>query len=80
MHKLFNQCQPDQEFVQLNFQLNQNPRITHANFFLRQNFDSGKNMILNRFTHLNGKIDKAWLELSLNTFKIKCKKLFLTNN
>ena len=73
MHKLFTQCQPEPELVQLNFQLNQNPRITHANYFVRQNYDAGKNMLL------NGKIKKSWLELSLNTFKIKCKALFLTN-
>ena len=37
MHKLFNSCQPDQEFLYMNFQFNQNPRVQHANFFNRQN-------------------------------------------
>ena len=64
----------------MNFQLNQNPRINHANYFLRQNYDSGKNKLLNRFVHLNGKIEKSWLDLSLNLFKIKCKQLFLQSN
>ena len=80
MYKLFNNCQPETEFIQLNFQLNQNQRITNANFFKRQNYDSGKNILLNRFTHLNDKIKKSWLDLSLDTFKIKCKQLFLQSN
>ena len=80
MYKLFNTCQPELEFVNLNFQLNQNPRIKHANFFTRQNYDTGKNIMLNRLSHLNDKILKSWLDLSLDTFKVKCKELFLTNH
>ena len=79
MFKLFNNCQPENEFVQMNFQYNQNQRIKHSNFFIRQNYDSGKNILLNRLAHLNDKIEKSWLDQSLNTFKIKCKQLFLLN-
>ena len=77
MYKLFNHCQPETEFIQMNFQLNQNQRLTHANFFIRQNYESGKNILLNRLAHLNGKIENSWFELSLNSFKVKCKQLFL---
>ena len=77
MHRLFNQCQPESEFINLNFQLNQNPRIRYANFFIRQNYNIGKNILLNRLAHINDKIEKSWLDQSLNTFKIKCKRLFL---
>ena len=77
MFKLFKQCQPETEFVQINFQLNQNQRLNHANFFKRQNYEARKNILLNRLAHLNGKIEKSWLELSLNSFKIKCKQMFL---
>ena len=77
MYKLFNTCQPEQEFLQLNFQLNQNPRIQTLNFFTRQKYDVGKNILLNRFSHLNNKINISWLELSLDSFKVKCKALFL---
>ena len=47
---------------------------------VRQNYESGKNILLNRFAHLNDKIEKSWLEQSMNTFKIKCKQLFLQTN
>ena len=80
MHQLFNSCQPDLEFMHLNFQLNQNPRLQKANFFNRQNYEAGTNILLNRLSHLNNKIEKSWLVLSLNAFKIKCKSLFLSHN
>ena len=80
MYKLFNHCQPETEFVQLNFQLNQNQRLNHANFFSRQRYESGNNILLNRLSHLNGKIEKSWLAQSIDTFTVKCKKLFLENN
>ena len=37
----------------------------------------GKNLIVNRFKSLNNKIDYDWFNESLNSFKIKCKKLLL---
>ena len=77
LYKLFKTCQPEEEFVYLNFQLNQNTRILHLNFFDRHKYEAGKNTLLNRLSHLNHKIEKQWLDLSLNTFKVKCKKLFL---
>ena len=80
MYKLFNHCQPETEFLQMNFQYNQNPRIQHANFFARQKYDTGKNYLLNRLAHLNNKIEKNWLDQSLDTFKIKCKRIFLQIN
>ena len=77
MYKLFKTCQPEEEFINLNFQLNQNTRMQHINFFDRHKYESGKNTLLNRLSHLNNKIKKQWLNDSLNTFKVKCKRLFL---
>ena len=39
----------------------------------------GKNILANRMMVLNKLIDLDWLNLSLNTFKLKVKELFLTN-
>ena len=80
MYKLFNNCQSETEFVHMNLQLNQNPRLNYANFFARQNFNSGKNILLNRLANLKDKIEKSWLDQSMNTYKIKCKQLFLQSN
>ena len=70
----------EDEFVQLNFQLVDKERISKINFIKRQNYDVGKNILLNRMHVLNNKIDENWLDLSLNSFKLKCKDLYLKNN
>ena len=49
---------------------------TNWTFFKRQNYDVGKNILLNRMHSLNNMIDKSWLNLSLDSFKVKCKNLF----
>ena len=64
----------EDEFVQ------DNERVSKINFIKRQNYDAGKNILLNRMHLLNNKIDKNWLDLSLNSIKLKCKDLFMKNN
>ena len=49
------------------------------NIIKQQNYDVGKIIILNRMHVLNNKIDKSWLNLSLNSYKVKFKELFLKN-
>ena len=44
-----------------------------------QRHNVGKNILLNRFHDLNNLIFKQWMNLSLETYKIKCKALFLQN-
>ena len=46
-------------------------------FITRQNYDVGKNTLLNRMHILNNMIEKNWLNLSLTTYKVKCKEKFL---
>ena len=81
LFKLFRNIICENEFVHLNFQLYENERYTTLKFIKNQNYDIGKNILLNRFCDLNDLIDKMWMNLSLETYKIKCKALFLgTNN
>ena len=77
MYKLVNNVICEDEFVQLNFQLYDNVRNTKMTFIKIQRFDVGKNILLNRFHDLNNLIEKQWLTMSLETYKIKCKALFL---
>ena len=72
---MFTTC--EDEFVQLNFQLNDNARLSKLAFFKRQNYNAKKDILLNRMHSLNNLIDKSWLDLSLASFKVKCKNLFL---
>ena len=67
---------PDVKFVQLNFQLIDNSPSSKFLFLKRQNYDTEKNILLNRMNILNIKMEKNWIELSLANFKIKCKTFF----
>ena len=79
MYKLFNSIICEDEFLHLNFQLYDNERSEKIVFVKNQNYEAGKNILLNRFSELNNMIYKNWLNLSLETFKIKCKTIFLGN-
>ena len=79
MYKLFNNILCEDKFIQMNFQLCGNEGSTKISFIKNQRYDVRKNIILNRFHELKNLIDKTWLDLSLDTYKITCKNLFLAN-
>ena len=78
MHKMFQTCQPEQEFINLNFQLNQNPRISMVNFFKRQNYCSGKNILLNNLAHLNNIIKHFMVKPLTKLIQSKMQNVILT--
>ena len=77
LYKLLRNDLCDNELMHLNFQIADNERSTKMGFFKRQKYDVGKNVLLNRLHILNGKIEKNWINLKLDSYKIKCKELFL---
>ena len=64
----------------LNFQIVDNGRLQTWSFLMRHTYDVGKNILINRMHILNGKIEKNWINLSLDTYKVKCKAKFLMHN
>ena len=78
LYKLLRQCTPDEEFIQLNFQANLNPRILQHNFMKIQNYCVGNNILLNRICCLNNSIPISMTNGSYLTYKLKCKELFLS--
>jgi hypothetical protein len=80
IYKLFNNCVPALEYLHLNFQLTDNERSDYLVFTRNQKFKAGNNILINRFVHLNKLIKKEWLLLSIETFKINCKSLFLVTD
>ena len=80
LHKLYNGDQLNEDWVDLNYQQNFNNRQKFVQINDESALRIGKNILMNRLGILNNKIDYDWLNQSLNTFKIKSKKLFLTNN
>jgi hypothetical protein len=77
MYKLFNSCVPDLEYFHLNFQLLDNQRSNKLCYRKSINHEAGNNILLNRFAHLNNKIEKDWLNMNFLAYKIRCKALFL---
>ena len=78
LYRLMRQCTPTEEFIQLNFQANLNQRLQSHNFIKSQNYSVGSNILLNRLCCLNNVIPQTWTSESYLSYKLKCKKLFLT--
>ena len=77
LYKLFNSTQMSDDWVSLNVQQNFNGRNEKIQVFHISNYKVGRNLMVNRFKILNNKIDYSWFNASFETFKIKCKSLFL---
>ena len=77
LFKLHNSTNMSEDWVSLNFQQNFNARNNKIQIFNDSNYKVGQNLLVNRFKLLSNKIDYHWLNESLNSYKIKCKNLFL---
>ena len=72
LHKLFNLQQPPLDWISLNFDQTTSRRQTHFTTSSTNNFKTGNNILSNRLSVLNNIINLEWLNLSINSFKIKC--------
>ena len=77
LHKIVNNNDMSLEWQQLFFNQNFNQRNNRANFRDLSKYRIGKNLITNRLNILNNKIPYDWFNESIQSFKIKCKALFL---
>ena len=77
LHKLFNLYEPPQDWLAMNFFQPTSSRQTRFSISISCNYKVGNNILSNRLSILNNKIDLTWLNDSLSTFKVKCKKLLL---
>ena len=77
LYKLHNSTSMTDDWVSLNTQQYFNGRNNKFQVFNMSNYKVGRNLLVNRFKSLNNKIDYLWFNESFNSFKIKCKTLFL---
>ena len=77
LYKVWNDSLYSKDWIALHFQQNFNDRCSTVKLFDTSNYKVGKNLPVNRLKIINGLIEFDWLNLSINTFKIKCKSLFL---
>ena len=79
LYKIYNRFINDEDWLDMNVQQNFNDRSTFVQINDYSNLKIGKNIMANRLRVLNNQINYDWLNLSLNSFKLRCKALFLTN-
>ena len=77
LYKIFNNKQPPQDWLELNFTQLHSNRQTHFECINNARFKVGNNTLSNRFAALNNKLPLTWLNLQPIAYKLKCKKEFL---
>ena len=79
LYKIYNSTSMDEDWLDMNNQQNFNARDRLFHIVDASRRMVGRNIIANRMTVLNNLINLDWLNLSLISFKLKMKELFLTN-
>ena len=79
LYKIYNGGNENEDWMDLNVQQNFNARTDTFQITDYSNVKVGKNILCNRLTVLNRQIKLEWLNLSLISFKLKAKSLFMTN-
>ena len=78
LYKLYNGSNDRKDWIDLNFQQNFNNRNNFINVFENSRLKVGRNLLVNKIRCINGLINKDWMNLSLNSYKAKCKDIFLS--
>ena len=77
LHELTHTEIPQSDWIDLDLLQTFNSRSSTLNFFKCNRFKIGENLLCNRFHILNGKINIEKMNLSNDSFKVKCKTIFL---
>ena len=77
LYRLYNNNDPTMEWCALNFNQVLTSRQTKFKCKKSNKLKVGLNALRNRFFILNNQIPISWLEGGYETFKVKCKELFL---
>ena len=79
LYKTFNDGLPEADWLMLNFDQVNTGRQSKFIIQKSNKLLVGLNILSNRLHVLNNKIPLEWLNLSIDSFKIQCKKQFLTH-
>ena len=74
LHKLNNSTDQNDDWMDLNYQQNFNDQNNMIHIVDYSRMRVGKNILANRLSIINEKISLDWLNLSFDSFKIKCKE------
>ena len=79
LYKTYNMQQPEEEWIIINFTQTLMSRQVFFHVNKNNRLRIGLNSLCNRFHYLNNKIPLEWLNYNYLTYKMQCKKLFLTH-
>ena len=79
LYKLYNTREHSLEWLHLNQNQILTSRQVYFEIFKSNSLRVGLNALANRLSNINGKIKLLWLNLLYDSFKIKCKNLFINN-
>ena len=77
LYKSYNDPKQNDTWMSLNFQQTFNTRCDTISIVDSSWNKIGRNKITNRMNILNGKIKHEWMNLSIESYKLKCKDIFL---
>ena len=77
-YQLYNSKKPSLEWYALNFNQILSSRQTNFKIAKTNRLKVGLNALANRLFILNEQVPLIWLGGGFETFKVKCKKLFVT--
>jgi hypothetical protein len=77
LHKLYNNQQPHRDWIEINFNQVFTSRQSHFRIIKNNTYNVGNNLLSTRLAILNGKVLLEDLNLSLDSFKVKYKKIML---
>ena len=78
LFRLYNNTKPSLEFCALHFNQILTSRHTHFKCVKSNRLKVGLNALANRLFILNGQVPLNWIGGGFETFKLKCKKLFIS--
>ena len=79
LYSLIHKEIPIEDWVDLNFQQILGSRSKNFNFVRTKNYRVGGNLICNRLSTINGKLDLDLINESYDSFKVKCKNIFINS-
>ncbi len=77
LYKVINSMIPKRDWLNLNFQMINTSRQTYLEIQNCSGYKVGNNILSNRLSCLNRKLQLDFLNLPFEMYKIKCKSLFL---
>ena len=80
LFKLYNSKEHSLEWLHLNHNQILTSRQTHFKIMRSNTLRVGLNALANRLASINGKKNLMWLNLSYESFKIRCKEIFITKS